>query len=86
MRRKHFNGAGELLVALSDDWVEFSELRQRLGWNLQTLYNRLRVLEEYGLVESKYEREPPGRRFIKLTEKGVKAKKALIEFYTILES
>ena len=85
-RRRHFNGAGELLLALSEDWVELQALRKRLGLNWQTLYNRLGVLEKYGLIESRYEEAPPGRRFVRLTEKGVRAKRVLEEFYRVLES
>lgn len=81
-----FDGAGELLLAIRpDERVELGQLMERLGWNRQTLYNRLKVLEELGLIDSSYESRPPGRRIIWLTEKGVRVRELLEQLYRLLE-
>lgn len=81
------NGLGKLLVALLDeDEIDVSSLKKKLGVSLNTLYNYLREAEHLGLIESRYERRPPNRRFLKLTEKGRKVATHLDEIYRILEA
>ena len=83
-RSKPFDGVGELLLSLSEEWVEISRLKRETGLNWQTLYNRLNVLKELGLIEDKLEKAPPGRRFVRLTEKGVRARELIVELYRLL--
>lgn len=85
-KQKPFNGVGELLIALDSEYIELSKLREKLKWNIQTLYNRLNTLEQLNLIENYYEDKAPGRRFIRLTEKGLKIKKLLMQIYEILET
>ena len=82
-----FDGAGEILVWMEPGReYEFMEIMRGLGLNRQTAYNRLGKLEKYGLVETWKERQPPGRRFYRLSKKGERARELLIELYRLLES
>ena len=81
------NGLARLLVILLEAGeIDVTSLRERMGVALNTLYGYLKEAEHLGLIKSKYERKPPNRRFISLTEKGRKVAEKLREIYEILEA
>lgn len=45
------------------------------GLHYRTIYTAIEVLREAGFVRERYDEGPPVRRFISLTEKGMKAAK-----------
>ncbi len=80
------NGAADILVFMQPGReYELLEVQQGLGLNRQTLYNRIKLLEGLGLIETWRERQPPARRLLKLTEKGRQVREYIIKIREILE-
>ncbi len=77
MLKRKINGILTVLAALnaigSDEITMFKLQELTKIRNYNTLNRAVSILKEVGFIEERYERGPPVRRFIKLTEKGRRA-------------
>ncbi len=72
-RKILFGEEARILVALLEYGKnDITSLVRITGFSRQAVTNNVNLLKAYGLVEDEYERYPPNRRFVYLTEKGKK--------------
>jgi len=85
MRYEPLNGLSRLLIILlRTGEINVTSLQKEFGASLNTLYRYIELGRKLGLIIDRYEKEPPNRRFLSLTEKGRKVAKRLKEIYEIM--
>ena len=88
MRRRIFlNHLGRILVLLlKERKIDLTTLKKKTGFSSTAIYSAIDAGFKLGLLKDEYERYPPNRRFIFLTEKGKKIAELLEKAYQILET
>jgi len=76
--------AVSILLTLCEKPMSFRELAKTVGGSTTTVKQRLRELEELGLVEEKAMQSFPFKKELKLTEKGRRVAEALKKAEQIL--
>lgn len=61
-----------LVVLLKHGKLDITSLIRETGYSRQAVTNNVELLIKNGLARDEYEKQPPGRRFIYLTDKGRK--------------
>ena len=75
-------GSADILISLSNNKGKMfvTELKKQIGkGSMSTLNTRLLELKNQGLIKDEQESKFGGRRYIWLTDKGVKIAKHLVE-------
>jgi len=85
-RKVLFGEESRILVKLLElGRADITTLVRELGFSRQAITNNVELLIRYGLAYDEYERYPPNRRFIYLTEKGKKVAEKMKEILEIIE-
>ena len=81
-----FGEESRILVKLLElGKADITTLVRELGFSRQAITNNVELLIRHGLAYDEYERYPPNRRFIYLTEKGKKVAGRMKEILKIIE-
>ncbi len=85
-RKILFGEEARILVALlKHDRLDITSIIRETGYSRQAVTNNVELLIKHGLAKDEYEKQPPGRRFIYLTDKGKKIAQLIKQVLELLE-